>query len=136
MSHACTAESRAQAAAATGAGNGPCGSGVGTASLSLSIPAHALRATARAGSMSPVTLPSRVAGGLEGVLARDVSADDVVLVLETLSAIALPGDEGGRALRHRYLALFLQALRAPGAGPLPGHAAEPGELAVRWRGGK
>jgi AcrR family transcriptional regulator len=72
----------------------------------------------------------------DGALRPDVSADDVVLVLETLSAIALPGDEGGRTLRHRYLALFLQALRAPGAGPLPGHAADPAELAARWRGGK
>jgi AcrR family transcriptional regulator len=71
-----------------------------------------------------------------GALRADVSADDVVLVLETLSAIALPGDEEGRALRRRYLALFLQALQAPGAGPLPGHAAEPAELAARWRGGK
>ena len=89
---------------------------------------------------------ARRAGGLaldvhtraqrDGALREDVSADDVVLVLETLSAIAAPGDEGGRALRHRYLALFLQALRAPGAGPLPGHAAEPAELAARWRGGK
>ena len=71
-----------------------------------------------------------------GALRADVSADDVVLVLETLSAIALPGGEGGRALRQRYLALFLQALRAPGGGPLPGQPAEPAELAARWRGGK
>jgi AcrR family transcriptional regulator len=69
-------------------------------------------------------------------LRADVSADDVVLVLETLSAIALPGADGGRALRQRYLALFLQALRAPGAGPLPGHPAGPAELAARWRGEK
>jgi AcrR family transcriptional regulator len=89
---------------------------------------------------------ARRAGGLalevharaqrDGALRQDVSADDVVLVLETLSAIVLPGDEGGRALRHRYLALFLQALRAPGAGPLPGYAAEPAELAARWRAAK
>jgi len=68
------------------------------------------------------------------VLREDVTADDVVLLLETLSAIAMPGADGGRALRHRYLALFLQALRAPGAGPLPGHTADPAELAARWRG--
>jgi AcrR family transcriptional regulator len=67
-------------------------------------------------------------------LREDVSAVDVVLLLETLSAIAMPGADGGRALRHRYLALFLQALRAPGAGPLPGHAADPAELTARWRG--
>jgi hypothetical protein len=109
MSQACTAASRAQAAAAAGAGNGPCGSGVGTAPLSLWIPAHAVRATVSAGSMRSATRPSRRPEGM-------------------------PGADGGRALRHRYLALFLQALRAPGAGPLPGHAADPAELAARWHG--
>ena len=66
-------------------------------------------------------------------LRADVSPEDIVLLLETLSAITLPeGDESG-GLRRRYLALLLQALRAPGAGPLPGRAAGPGELAARWR---
>lgn len=60
-----------------------------------------------------------------GALREDVSPTDVVLLLETLSAITLPGGDGGHALRHRYLALLLQALRAPGAGPLPGAPAEP-----------
>jgi AcrR family transcriptional regulator len=72
----------------------------------------------------------------DGALRADVSAGDVVLVLETLSAIDLPGGDGGRALRQRYLALFLQALRFPGGGPLPGPGAQPGELAARWRGRK
>ena len=67
-------------------------------------------------------------------LRKDVSPGDVVLLLETLSAIALPGTDGGNTLRRRYLALLLQALRAPGAEPLPGRAAEPSQLAGRWRG--
>ena len=71
----------------------------------------------------------------EGALRADVSHEDVVLLLETLSAIALPGTDEGDGLRRRYLALLLQALRAPGAEPLPGRAAGPGELAGRWRGG-
>ena len=66
-------------------------------------------------------------------LRSDVSHEDVVLLLETLSSITLPGGDGGHALRRRYLALLLQALRAPGTGPLPGHAAGPAELAARWR---
>jgi AcrR family transcriptional regulator len=69
-----------------------------------------------------------------GALRRDVSPEDVVLLLETLSSIALPGGDESRDLRRRYLALLLQALRAPGAGPLPGRAATAGELAARWRG--
>jgi AcrR family transcriptional regulator len=69
----------------------------------------------------------------DGALRADVSPEDVVLLLETLSAIALPGADAGGELRRRYLALVLQALRAPGAGPLPGQPAGPGELAARWR---
>lgn len=65
-------------------------------------------------------------------LRSDVSHEDVVLLLETLSSITLPGGGGGHALRRRYLALLLQALRAPGTGPLPGRAAGPAELAARW----
>ena len=70
----------------------------------------------------------------EGALRADVSPEDVVLLLETLSAITLPGADAGDGLRRRYLALLLQALRAPGAEPLPGRPAGPGELAARWRG--
>jgi AcrR family transcriptional regulator len=66
-------------------------------------------------------------------LRGDVSHEDVVLLLETLSSISLPGDAEGHALRRRYLALLLQALRAPGAGPLPGRAASSAELTARWR---
>ena len=64
----------------------------------------------------------------------DVSHEDVVLLLETLNAITLPGGDGGHSLRRRYLALLLQALRAPGTEPLPGRPAGPAELAARWRG--
>jgi AcrR family transcriptional regulator len=67
------------------------------------------------------------------VLREDVSPIDVVLLLETLSAITLPGSDGGHALRRRYLALLLQALRAPGGGPLP-DAPDPSELTGRWSG--
>jgi AcrR family transcriptional regulator len=67
------------------------------------------------------------------VLREDVSPIDIVLLLETLSAITLPGADGGHALRRRYLALLLQALRAPGAGPLP-DGPDPSELTGRWSG--
>lgn len=65
------------------------------------------------------------------VLRDDVDPIDVVFLLEMLSAITLPGADGGHALRHRYLALLLQALRAPGAGPLPS-GPDPAELTGRW----
>jgi hypothetical protein len=65
-------------------------------------------------------------------LRDDVSTGDVILLLETLSAIAIPGADGERELRRRYLALLLQALHAPGGAPLPGRPPDPSELAGRW----
>ena len=69
-----------------------------------------------------------------GALREDVSPADVVLILEMISFVDLPGPDRGQALRHRYLALALQALRAPGSGPLPGAAAAAADLTARWRG--
>jgi AcrR family transcriptional regulator len=65
------------------------------------------------------------------VLREDVDPIDVVFLLEMLSTITLPGPDGGHALRHRYLALVLQALRAPGGGALPS-GPDPAALAGRW----
>lgn len=65
------------------------------------------------------------------VLRDDVDPIDVVFLLEMLSTVKLPGADGGRSLRHRYLALVLQSLRAPGAGPLPS-GPDPAELVGRW----
>jgi hypothetical protein len=70
----------------------------------------------------------------DGALRTDVSPADIVLLLETLSAVTVPNADAGQALRRRYLALFLQALHAPGTAPLPGPAADPAELAARWTG--
>ncbi len=68
-----------------------------------------------------------------GALREDVSPADVVLILEMVSFVDLPGPDRGRELRHRYLALALQALRAPGSEPLPGRAAADADLTARWR---
>ena len=65
------------------------------------------------------------------VLRDDVDPIDVVFLLEMLSTITLPGPDGGHDLRHRYLALVLQSLRAPGGGPLPS-GPDPATLAGRW----
>jgi hypothetical protein len=50
-----------------------------------------------------------------------------------ITFVDLPGAGRGRGLRHRYLALALQALRAPGSEPLPGRAAVESDLTARWR---
>jgi AcrR family transcriptional regulator len=68
-----------------------------------------------------------------GELRDDVSEADIVLLLETIMLVELPGPDGGAALRHRYLTLLLQALRAPAQAPLPGPPARQADLIARWR---
>jgi AcrR family transcriptional regulator len=67
------------------------------------------------------------------VLRPDVTAADIVLILEMIMLVDAPGSDGGAALRRRYLSLVLQALHAPGSGPLPGPAADAARLAERWQ---
>jgi AcrR family transcriptional regulator len=69
-----------------------------------------------------------------GALRPDVTPADITLILEMISFVQLPGPERGRALRHRYLALALQALRAPASDALPGSPADEADLTARWRG--
>ena len=68
-----------------------------------------------------------------GALREDVTAADVVLLLECLMLVEVPGLDGGSALRRRYLALLLQSLHAPAAGELPGPPAAEADLTARWR---
>jgi AcrR family transcriptional regulator len=68
-----------------------------------------------------------------GALRADVSPADIVLILEMISFVELPGPERGRELRHRYLDLALQALRTPAREALSGSPAEEGDLTARWK---
>lgn len=68
-----------------------------------------------------------------GALRGDVSTADVGLLLEMLSAVVLPGPDGGAVLRGRYLGLIAQALRGPQCEPLSGRAATDEDQAARWR---
>jgi hypothetical protein len=100
------ASSAAAAAASDGSRVGVGGNGVGTPSAVGSTVAHPC---------------------------SDVSQADIVLLLETVASVELPGDDGGAALRRRYLSLLLQALRAPGLERLPGQPAREADLTARWR---
>lgn len=70
-----------------------------------------------------------------GALRADVTTADVVLLLEMLTLIEMPGPDRGAALRRRYLALMMQALHTSSAGPLPGPSAVDSDLAARWSAG-
>ena len=67
-----------------------------------------------------------------GGLRSDVVVDDLSLILEQVSSIRLGDERRTRELRHRYLALFLDGLRASEADPLPGPPPAPIELSSRW----
>jgi AcrR family transcriptional regulator len=68
-----------------------------------------------------------------GALRDDVTEADIVLLLETIMLVDLPGPDGGAALRHRYLELLLQALHTPVEAQLPGPPARQADLVARWR---
>jgi AcrR family transcriptional regulator len=55
-----------------------------------------------------------------GAVRPDVTVEDVRLLFEQLHAVTADTARREAALRRRYLELVLQALRAPGAAPLPG----------------
>jgi len=68
-----------------------------------------------------------------GVLRDDVDANDLTYVFEQVSCLQAPTPRRTAQLRSRYLALHLDALRAPGHTPLPGPAPTAKDVAARWR---
>jgi AcrR family transcriptional regulator len=69
----------------------------------------------------------------EGALREDITQEDVNLVFEQLRAVRLGGEKRTAALQRRYLALALQALRAPATAPLPAPPPTWREIQQRWR---
>ena len=68
-----------------------------------------------------------------GALRADITQEDVNLLFEQLRGVRLGDDERTADLQRRYLALMLQALRAPGAAPLPGSPPGWAEIQGRWQ---
>jgi AcrR family transcriptional regulator len=68
-----------------------------------------------------------------GVLRPDIDVADLGIILEQIAAVRLGDDRRTGQLRHRYLALVLEAMRQPGRGELPGPPPTSDELAARWR---
>jgi AcrR family transcriptional regulator len=70
-----------------------------------------------------------------GPLRPDLVVDDLTFLFEQLASVRVPDEERTRLLRHRYLALLLDALRTGSNAPLPGP--EPGweEIRERWQPG-
>lgn len=67
-----------------------------------------------------------------GAIRTDIAVADLSLVWEQLAAIHVGEPHRTSQLRHRYLALLLEALHAPEAVPLPGPAPRWEEIRQRW----
>jgi AcrR family transcriptional regulator len=67
-----------------------------------------------------------------GAIRPDIEVDDISLLLEQLAAVRIRDEERTRQLRRRYLALHLDALRAPSASSLPGPPPSWEEISQRW----
>lgn len=67
-----------------------------------------------------------------GAIRPDIEVDDLSLLLEQLAAVRVADEERTRQLRHRYLALLLDALHAPSESTLPGPPPSWEEISQRW----
>ena len=67
-----------------------------------------------------------------GAVRPDVEVEDIALLLEQLAAVRVEDEGRTRQLRHRYLALLLDALLASSESPLPGPPPSWEEIDRRW----
>jgi AcrR family transcriptional regulator len=67
-----------------------------------------------------------------GVVRPDLDVNDIGLILEQLASIRLGDERRTNELRHRYLALYLDAMRHPAGPALPGPPPTWIEIRERW----
>ena len=67
-----------------------------------------------------------------GVLRPGIEVHDLSLIFQQLAAVRVGPPARSRELRHRYLALVLDALHRPEAEPPPGPAPAWNEITGRW----
>jgi hypothetical protein len=67
-----------------------------------------------------------------GAIRPDIEVDDIALLFEQLAAVRVGDEERTRQLRHRYLALLLEALHDRSGFRLPGPPPSWEEIDRRW----
>jgi AcrR family transcriptional regulator len=72
---------------------------------------------------------------IKGALRPGVGPYDIAQVLELVAAVKTSDRARTQELRHRYLAVILDGLRAENAEPLPGPPPSWREIGERWEGG-
>jgi AcrR family transcriptional regulator len=68
-----------------------------------------------------------------GAIRSDIEVGDISLLFEQLAAVRVADEERTRQLRHRYLALLLEALQTPSESTLPGPPPGWEEISLRWQ---
>ena len=68
-----------------------------------------------------------------GAIRSDIEVDDIALLLEQLAAVRVANEDRTQQLRHRYLALLLEALHDPSGPQLPGPPPSWEEIDQRWK---
>ncbi|MGC9667571.1 TetR/AcrR family transcriptional regulator [Planosporangium sp. 12N6] len=97
----------------------------GTFTPTAEMTADAIRAGQLVASLVDDALAS-------GELRRDITAQDIALILEGCAAVRLPDPERTKQLRRRHLALLVAGLASNGQ-DLPGPPPAADELNWRWR---
>jgi AcrR family transcriptional regulator len=67
-----------------------------------------------------------------GAIRPDLTVDDLSFLFEQLASVRGRDEERTRELRHRYLGLYLDALRTPSPTPLAGTPPSWDEQVARW----
>ena len=67
-----------------------------------------------------------------GAIRADLDVNDLSFLFEQVASIRLGDEVRTSQLRHRYLALLLDALHTPSPGPLPGPPPSWEEVGARW----
>ena len=78
-------------------------------------------------------LLGELAGRVSDALRPGVGAHDLSVVTELVASVRNPDAGRTRELRHRYLAMILDGLRAGNDGPLPGSPPTWAEISDRWQ---
>ena len=78
-------------------------------------------------------LLGELAGRVSDALRPGVDAHDLSVVTELVASVRNPDTGRTRELRHRYLAMILDGLRAGNDGPLPGSPPTWAEISGRWQ---
>ena len=77
-------------------------------------------------------LSKKVFARVKSQLRPEIGVNDIGLVFELVAAVGIGDEARTRQLRHRYLAVILDGMRATGFGKLPGSPPTWQELSLRW----